>query len=57
VLEYFYWRKTIFRIFFLYEDAVVRCPSIAEQCDDILDLRRFRTVITQLEKVISLGDE
>lgn len=57
MFENFDWRKTIFRIFFLYQYAIVGCTSVAEEYDDIFYLSSFGTVITDLEQVISFGDE
>jgi hypothetical protein len=52
--EYLEWRKTIFGIFFLYDNTIIGDSSISEQGDDILDLRCLRTIVTYLEEFIPL---
>ena len=41
----------------MYDDAIIGCTSISEESNNILDLRRFRTIITDFEEIISFGDE
>lgn len=47
----------IFCSLFLLDDAVIRGPCIAEERDDILDLRRLRAVLACFEEFLRLGDE